>query len=248
MLLDDTEGSGTVLLKLRPRPSVEWSFEPDDAHCTSVHRLSDFLPADLEFSILARTVRTRSQRMTSSSGWLQSLQVGDDGAQLQRAIVHWMNLPQLGTSEVIRLHNNGATHTYTGRTRFHIAAWQICIERRPDYSEVRKADKESPSIAITHMMEISRSDGSLFSVAELQAFLIVMHYGFSFALGRWVAPALPVGFDDAGERIWGEWGAILCDPGITTSLAWWCHDDIGAVVALIHRLAPWFAEGAIPFE
>jgi hypothetical protein len=42
----------------------------------------------------------------------------------------------------------------------------------------------------------------------------------SFALGRWVAPALPVGFNREGERIWEQWAPWRCD-SIHGYESWW---------------------------
>ncbi|MEU3077345.1 hypothetical protein [Streptomyces laurentii] len=75
--------------------------------------------------------------------------------------------------------------------------------------------------AMTHVMEIRRLNGTAFTDAEVTRVLSAMHVGLSFALGRWVAPALPVGQNDHEQMVWGQCGPMLCDPARRISSGWW---------------------------
>jgi hypothetical protein len=82
-------------------------------------------------------------------------------------------------------------------------------------------------------MEITRLDCQAFTSADVQPLLGALHFGLSFALGRWVAPALPVGFDTDGQRVWEQWAPWLCEPGHSGAMAWWYYaraDDLQALL------------------
>lgn len=56
------------------------------------------------------------------------------------------------------------------------------------------------------MGKIEREHGASFSSAELDDLLSCLHYFLSFALGRWAGLALPIGFDENGNRVFEQWG------------------------------------------
>ncbi|MFC9429924.1 hypothetical protein [Streptomyces sp. NPDC056987] len=89
---------------------------------------------------------------------------------------------------------------------------------------------------MTHVMEVRRTDGSLFTADEVDPVLTAMHVGVSFALGRWAAPMLSVGEDSGGRVGWEQWGASHCDPARTSSNGWWYdqdHQSLGDFLSLV---------------
>lgn len=85
---------------------------------------------------------------------------------------------------------------------------------------------------MTHVMEIRRLNITAFPAAEVKPVLSALHVGVSFAFGRCVAPTLPVGQNDQGDVVWGEWGPALCDPARNAGSGWWYSED---QVALVDR-------------
>jgi hypothetical protein len=81
-------------------------------------------------------------------------------------------------------------------------SWKITLDMRPDHSVVWDDLHKSDVLAMTHVMEIRRSDGTAFTAQDAELVLKAMHAGISFALGRWVAPLLPVGLDSSGTAVW----------------------------------------------
>lgn len=59
---------------------------------------------------------------------------------------------------------------------------------------------------ITHVGDIRHANSSEFSSDLLNDFLLCLKHYFSFALGRWTAPGLVVGFNADGERVFEQWG------------------------------------------
>lgn len=78
-------------------------------------------------------------------------------------------------------------------------------------------------------MELHRADGSGFTADQARPILEALHMGFSFALGHWVAPMLPVGLDSQGHIVWEEWAVRFCDPAKAISAGWWTDWDSEAL-------------------
>jgi hypothetical protein len=73
---------------------------------------------------------------------------------------------------------------------------------------------------MTHVVDLRRVDGGRFSAAEVGEVLFALQLAMSFATGRWIAPALPVGFDEDGNRVWEEWAPWRCDH-LRGFSSWW---------------------------
>jgi hypothetical protein len=61
-------------------------------------------------------------------------------------------------------------------------------------------------------MELRRADGNSFEVESARRVVEAMRLSLSFAAGRWVAPALFVGFNAAGGEAWRWWVRPICAP------------------------------------
>ncbi|PAK26235.1 hypothetical protein CJD44_11575 [Streptomyces sp. alain-838] len=121
--------------------------------------------------------------------------------------------------------------------------WKIILDVRPDdhnavFAGVRQADV----YVMSHVMEIRRPNGNTFTAAEVTTVLSALHVGLSFALGRWVAPALPVGQNDHEQTVWGQWGPMLCDPARRISSGWWYPEDQESMADLLACLLPAFRD------
>ncbi|MBW0090956.1 hypothetical protein I4I77_15325 [Pseudonocardia sp. KRD-188] len=134
-------------------------------------------------------------------------------------LVHWLNVPAFRSPHRI---DDGAAE-YSGRWTADLGAWAVVLDRGVDHREVYREITAAGSIAVTHVMEIRRRDGLTFTPRDVDPVLDALHLGMSFALGRWVAPVLPVGFDRNGARVWEQWAARRCDPGAPGAPRWWFH-------------------------
>lgn len=79
-----------------------------------------------------------------------------------------------------------------------------------------------------------RLDDAVFTPADASDALYGFQVALSFALGRWVAPALPVGFDAAGSRAWEQWVPWRCDKygGFAN---WWDTHTGDDLADFVHR-------------
>ncbi len=108
---------------------------------------------------------------------------------------------------------------------------------------MKLADELDEKFATTHIGVLTRSDGGTFSPAEALDVLQGWQLAMSFALGRWVAPALPVGTDENGVSAWEMWAPWRCDGLAGAPSAWWddhTADDLATFVDLFlqHWLDP----------
>jgi hypothetical protein len=97
----------------------------------------------------------------------------------------------------------------------------------------KRANELDEQFVVTHVGELRRLDGSPFDAESAGYVLFGWQLAMSFALGRWVAPAVPVGFDRAGQQIWQQWAPWRCDT-LRGYESWWdAHtgDDLAAFVA-----------------
>jgi hypothetical protein len=152
---------------------------------------------------------------------------------LQRLVVHWVNLPPIysvGPPRPDRIYR-------AGQWRCQAAGWELAMFARPDLNRVETELSESRCLALTHVGELTRIDESDFSADEAREILFGFQLCLSVALGRWVAPALPVGFDKEDRRIWEQWAPWRCD-FYSGFLHWWdpiTGDDLSDFVSLFIR-------------
>jgi hypothetical protein len=130
------------------------------------------------------------------------------GGELDRVIVHWLNVPHLVPAAPLET----PTSVWLGRLRFNAGPWLLTLDSRPDLSEVlRSARDVDAQFVMTHVGEVRRVDGAVFAATDAEEVIFGWQLAMSFALGRWVSAALPVGFDGSGARRWEYWAAWRCD-------------------------------------
>lgn len=233
--LDGDPVNGSVDLNLMPRPSVDWRVD-------AWHR-PDLGPVGLVVALpsgdLHVDARCSKRSINEASGHIRHADVGDRDAPLTRVIVHWLNLPEIHAPHVIYDATSG--WTFGGRWMAGVGGWQLTMDRRADHPDVWRPAKRAASIVMTHVMEIRRLDAAEFTAADVEPVLDALHLGFSFALGRWVAPILPVGLGHNGERLWEQWGARLCTNGAPGALRWWFDQREWELAELLGRVIRHFA-------
>jgi hypothetical protein len=97
-------------------------------------------------------------------------------------------------------------------------------------------------------MQISRVDRTTFSPDAAQQLLDALHLGLSFAVGRWVAPVPPVGFDAHGDRVWESWGTRYCTAGAPGALSWWYQQREWELKELLGLVAASYADPSRQFS
>jgi hypothetical protein len=152
---------------------------------------------------------------TSGRGWINNASLSS-GRELTRVVVHWVNLPSIWPAEV--LHGEG--RVWAGRWTAQGAGWRMTFDSRPDIRQALAALKQPSKFGITHVAELQRVDGSSFDPETAANALFGWQVALSLAMGRWVAPAFPVGFDADGSRVWEQWAPWRCN-GTAGYPSWW---------------------------
>lgn len=109
----------------------------------------------------------------------------------------------------------------SGRIRLSVDGWSITIVALEKCRELSQELRRSGGFAITHVGEIRSCDGQAIASADLEDLLNCLHYFLSFAAGRWTGPALPVGFDAAGNRVFEMWGMPMAAGGAWNGSCSW---------------------------
>lgn len=173
---------------------------------------------------------------TSGRGEIDPSDLGAANSALTRAVVHWINLPFMLPAD--RLTAGGAS--WAGRGTFDAAGWRFVLDARRDLVSHGTELLNSRAFLITHTADLSRADGSTFTVTDVEEVLYAWQTALSFALGRWVAPALPVGFD-GDRRVWEKWAAWRCDPAVA-NYHWWDTYQWGDLSDFTRRfIDAWFS-------
>ncbi len=128
-----------------------------------------------------------------------------------------------------------------GRAVLKADGWVITIAATDRTRDLEEALKGQGGYAITHMGQVVREDGTKFSSEDLDDLLACLHYFLSFALGRWVGLALPVGFNTEGNRVFEQWGLPRTAGGPWNGSCSWFDEHHGELLSLVFPgfLARW---------
>ncbi|MGW4730143.1 hypothetical protein ACWEQC_13395 [Streptomyces shenzhenensis] len=231
-----SEAPGVVQYDCSPKPGISWRLDTEDYDLTSTDRTElSLLDLGFKLPVLARD---------AVSGWSNGVSYGDSAAPLDRVVAHWFNLPRWhGSAHLAARAADGTPRLVpAGRSVYEADGWKITLDVRPDHDAVVSDMRQTDVYIMTHVMEIRRLNGTTFTAAEVTPVLGALHVGLSFALGRWVAPALPVGLNDQEDTVWGQWGPMLCDPARRISSGWWYPEDQASLEDLLSCLLPAFRD------
>ncbi|WP_433891362.1 hypothetical protein [Streptomyces sp. CA-111067] len=234
----EDEAVGCVTLRCSPKPGIEWYLDPSPGIFPG---LRDSLTLELRrpYGNVTIPVKVRGP----FDGWMNGTALGDPAAPLQRIIAHWFNIPRFPGQQNLAEHTGQGDRMWSdGRWVHEVDGWTITIDVRPDHRDVWEDLHKSDVYVMTHIMEISRENGATFTADEAAPVLAALHCGFSFGLGRWVAPFLPVGLDADNNVVWEEWGPNHCAPARKSSNGWWNALDSQSLSMLLDKLVPAFAD------
>ncbi len=165
-----------------------------------------------------------------SDGWGISpgTELGD-GRGLKRVVAHWVNLPPILPTKPLRSRNS----VWAGRWQIETCGWRLTLDSRRDHTEVLKtAAALDEEFVMTHVAELCQVDQTEFEASTASRVLFGWQLAISFALGRWVAPAAPVGFTEEEHKAWEQWVPWRCDTARGYQ-SWWdtnTGDDLASFV------------------
>jgi hypothetical protein len=182
---------------------------PNPAGHSTTAAVSDWV--DLTAGGIAGRGMVSSRSFGSLAGICPSLEY-ESGDPLDRALVHWMNLPDYTGNRILHQSSNVGSTTWNGRLAIEVDGWDITLDGRPDNGSLFREDVGLALYVLTHVMELRRADGSSFDVESAKRMIDALRLSLSFAAGRWVAPPLSVGFDAAGGEAWRWWVTPISAP------------------------------------
>ena len=231
---------GRVTLTWRTeRASLLWTVDLDTVSDETSYMAWRYRPGQDSAQIAIDFADLRSAHLDvrlngEGKGWIPGSTLGDDTAQLDHLIAHWINLPMiLPASGLHEHHRDGGSTTWGGRWQTSFAGWALTIDARPDHPRVYERAREEESFVITHVMDLRRNDGTAFPGAEAADVLTGLQYALSFAVGHWTSPALPVGYDASGVIRWSQWHPLHTGRP-RRGAGWWADtrsEDLEAFVA-----------------
>lgn len=129
--------------------------------------------------------------------------VGELG-RISKAKLHLVNCPDLSDLP-IRTVVGG--YTGSGRLKLQSADWHILVDQVPTHDELVKGLNKHGSQAITHVLEIARSDKAEFEIDDLNLVVTDFQNFLSFATGVRPEVCLPSGCDASNVQRWEVWEA-----------------------------------------
>jgi hypothetical protein len=154
------------------------------------------------------------------AGWTNGGLVGDAARPVPSVVAHWTCLPTFGGTMIHEHAPEGGWSTWNGRAGFTFAGWDITLDARRGHKEIYQQAVEDEQIAVTHVMDLRRSDGAEFAAPAALEVMEGLQMAFSFALGYWVSPIAPTGLDDTGTPVWARWRTSHTQPP-RRGLGWW---------------------------
>ena len=140
--------------------------------------------------------KASSDVITSFNGYLSRFELGN-GSELSYVVFHLTNFINYFAPGVKKPIGNA------NRLIIESTEWRITIDSTNN--ESINSLEDNGGYAITHMGRLERIDGCNFSSQDAEEILLGLNYFFSFVVGRWVSPALPVGFNSTDQRVWEKW-------------------------------------------
>lgn len=134
---------------------------------------------------------------TVLDGELLDIALGN-GDELSYVIFHLTNFV-----DYFAPHVESPSGKTASRLIFESIDWRVTIDSIS--KEIINALEDNSGYAITHMGRLERIDNTNFTSQEAEEVLIGLNYFLSFVAGRWVSPALPVGFNSTDKRVWEKW-------------------------------------------
>ncbi|WP_459647828.1 hypothetical protein [Kitasatospora sp. Ki12] len=232
---------GRVELTFGARSSLEWAVEP---------REEDYWGLDDSGSEITTVDRTPAIAFTANTrrnqaGWINSTQLGDQKIRLGRLVAQWVNLPLSEGNALLGERNGERTSPWRGRWSVDIDGWTVSIDQRPDLSDALRTATDQFTSVLTHVMELKRTNGEEFSLAEGREVLECLRVSLSFGFGRKVVPALPIGYNTNGEIVWEQWFSPLLDRAQTIGSGWLHDGSPGDCAELVTRALRAFSDPSL---
>lgn len=148
---------------------------------------------------------------------------------LSTVIFHVFNFPRFFSPDDYVLVSKGLS--ICDRAVFGANGWRITIAGTDKTENLDKSLRAQGGYAVTHMGKVEREDGSTFSWDQGEHVLSCTRQFLSFALGRRIGIALPIGLDANGQRVFEQWDLPLITAGAWTGSYSWFDKRHGEMLS-----------------
>lgn len=216
---------GRVAFLMRAGSHLTWSVDLDCLSETDQRSWARLAAAEghIQFEFMGTQTEFPAYAQGAGFGFSNGSSHFIPGATIDRIVAHWVNLPNdLGPGTYLK-HDaeDGSWCKWPGRRVIELPPWQLTIDSRCDHDEAYRDAKRSYLSVLTHTMQVERQDQQAFPADQAEQLLRDLQVGFSFPLGRWAAPLLPVGFDSHGGVVFSTWAPWFVDTPGHDADRWW---------------------------
>lgn len=145
--------------------------------------------------------------------------LGDVQLSITRLSALWINLSEVEPSRDVTGPSADADR-WARRATWDVGDWRVEIDQPSTLSTMLIDLRNSGGYRLTHVMAISRLDGSAFDHQVGLQVLQAVHLGVSFVLSRFAGPVALTGHRVDGSTAWVECGTPHVDP-VTSAIGWW---------------------------
>jgi hypothetical protein len=197
-------GKGTVEFAWLPRPGVRFSFDPSENSqqpelaSGTLHLLG--INWHAKVSVLGIS-NSFGRGVTNLTGVVEDFEIGQN-QHVESIIFHITNF-----NDYIGLGVRGekGSKVWASRSVIEAGEWRITIDKNETSDQLFRELKAVGGFAVTHVGKLERLDGKKFAAKNSEKVFEALFRYLSFCRGAWVAPILPVGFDENGDRVWEKW-------------------------------------------
>jgi len=206
-----TASSGATTLSASGQGSLSLVWLPNPRLVFQTSAVGVMPLADMEVSVRGATApapgRVTNMRVSVGSGvgsqttgFLAARLNRGSGRDLRRVLFHVANFPEYTGAVVM-----GQRGTVRGRVEFTAGGWTIRLDCREGLRDILRGVAGLGGYAVTHVGELSRTDGLTFDSADAAPVLEAVGELLSFANCSRTYPLATLGFDTRNRRAWTAW-------------------------------------------
>jgi len=201
----NASGKGLVQFVWLPRPGLSFFIDlpPTNMHWPELENCTLHMPGmnwHAKAAVLGISVSS-SKGVHKATGAVEDFEIGHD-QYVTSIIVHIVNFTDYIGRSVC---DEKRTKAWKGRGVIEAGEWRITLDKIEAAKQLFEELKAIGGFAITHVGKLERLDGKKFAAKKSAKVLDALFRYLSFCHGAWVAPILPVGFDENGDRVWEKW-------------------------------------------
>lgn len=220
------EGDGEVKFVFSPDVSVTFFVHSNAVPFVFGMINDEDLSTALELPLIKQTVDVKilgSHSSTNGDFWARG-QIKDGGTSftalrpdgkpepIGRVRFHLLNFYNFMGEKLIALTNVSDT-VWLGRGCAEFGEWVLVLDALPDIGQRHKHLEEHGGCLVTHLGDLRRRDGKLFSSMQAEDVLEFLHWLLSFINGARCGCELAAGFRYMNEPLWEQWRPQATDTG-----------------------------------